>query len=133
MPYPTQVLLRIFSLLHLRRLQGPNNSATVSLPYPTESAENPGDRSSPQNTCPRTTRYILRLTWVTVTAVLIYTPTISVISTAHWLLVDPLRALDHSNGWLHYSAHQPKRKGADLVCVACYGKKVKCNWLRSLG
>lgn len=29
--------------------------------------------------------------------------------------------------WLHYSENQPKRKRADLVCVACHSKKIKCD------
>ncbi|KAK4120117.1 hypothetical protein N657DRAFT_693266 [Parathielavia appendiculata] len=35
--------------------------------------------------------------------------------------------------WLHYHTHQPpKRKRADLVCLSCHSKKVKCD-LQSKG
>lgn len=29
--------------------------------------------------------------------------------------------------WLHFSGGQRKRKRAELVCVACHSKKVKCD------
>ncbi|KAF7551090.1 hypothetical protein G7046_g7808 [Stylonectria norvegica] len=29
--------------------------------------------------------------------------------------------------WLHFSARQPKRKRAELVCVYCHSKKIKCD------
>ncbi|KAF2715354.1 hypothetical protein K504DRAFT_366768 [Pleomassaria siparia CBS 279.74] len=32
-----------------------------------------------------------------------------------------------SDNWMHFSTHQPKRKRAELVCVTCHSKKVKCD------
>jgi hypothetical protein len=32
-----------------------------------------------------------------------------------------------SDNWMHFSNQQPKRKRADLVCVTCHSKKVKCD------
>ncbi|KAF7553308.1 hypothetical protein G7Z17_g3695 [Cylindrodendrum hubeiense] len=29
--------------------------------------------------------------------------------------------------WLHFSAREPKRKRAELVCVFCHSKKIKCD------
>lgn len=31
------------------------------------------------------------------------------------------------DNWLHYSESQPKRKRAELVCIACHSKKIKCD------
>lgn len=32
-----------------------------------------------------------------------------------------------TENWLHYSESQPKRKRAELVCIACHSKKIKCD------
>lgn len=32
-----------------------------------------------------------------------------------------------SENWQHYSSNLPKRKRADLVCVSCHSKKIKCD------
>ncbi|CAO2657467.1 Nn.00g035930.m01.CDS01 [Neocucurbitaria sp. VM-36] len=32
-----------------------------------------------------------------------------------------------SDNWMHFSTHQPKRKRAELVCITCHAKKVKCD------
>lgn len=32
-----------------------------------------------------------------------------------------------SGGWLHFNGHQRRRKRAELVCVACHSKKIKCD------
>lgn len=32
-----------------------------------------------------------------------------------------------TENWLHYSENQPKRKRAELVCIACHSKKIKCD------
>jgi hypothetical protein len=32
-----------------------------------------------------------------------------------------------SENWQHYSSTLPKRKRADLVCVSCHAKKIKCD------
>jgi hypothetical protein len=29
--------------------------------------------------------------------------------------------------WLHFSPHQQKRKRAELVCISCHSKKIKCD------
>ncbi|CAI4212650.1 unnamed protein product [Parascedosporium putredinis] len=29
--------------------------------------------------------------------------------------------------WLHFTGRQPKRKRAELVCVFCHSKKIKCD------
>ncbi|KAF2012452.1 hypothetical protein BU24DRAFT_425106 [Aaosphaeria arxii CBS 175.79] len=31
------------------------------------------------------------------------------------------------SNWLHFNSHQPKRKRAELVCLTCHAKKIKCN------
>ncbi|KAH6995911.1 fungal-specific transcription factor domain-containing protein [Ilyonectria sp. MPI-CAGE-AT-0026] len=32
-----------------------------------------------------------------------------------------------TGNWLHFSAREPKRKRAELVCVFCHSKKIKCD------
>ncbi|KAK7424608.1 hypothetical protein QQZ08_008491 [Neonectria magnoliae] len=31
------------------------------------------------------------------------------------------------DNWLHFSAREPKRKRAELVCIFCHSKKIKCD------
>ncbi|KAF2463897.1 uncharacterized protein BDR25DRAFT_396952 [Lindgomyces ingoldianus] len=31
------------------------------------------------------------------------------------------------SNWLHFAANPPKRKRAELVCIACHSKKIKCD------
>lgn len=32
-----------------------------------------------------------------------------------------------ADNWLHFTPRQPKRKRADLVCIHCHAKKIKCD------